>query len=264
MISQINENQWKNFEQKGYLHLGSVMDNGELGRLQQRIDEIMLGTADIDYSQIMMQLDRDPDREGKQPGPQTKGHKGSTLCYRKIQNLEIDPLFLSFMRKPIFKQICERIYGDKTPISSYRAMFMNKPSGEGTPLVWHQDRWSELNIDPLITVWTALDSSFEANGCVKILPGSHRQLLNPSHGAGFLTREQAREIESSQETISMEVEIGGTVLMHNWLLHSSGINRTNKPRRAFSVCFMDAKTRSRGGQPFPIIFGNRDVSSETE
>ena len=76
MISQINENQWKNFEQKGYLHLGSVMDNGELGRLQQRIDEIMLGTADIDYSQIMMQLDRDPHREGKHPAPQTKGHKG--------------------------------------------------------------------------------------------------------------------------------------------------------------------------------------------
>ena len=253
MNFKITATQWATFERQGYLKLGTVMAPGELDELQQRIDDIMLGRADIDYGQIMMQLDRDPER-GNNPGPQSKGHKGTTLCYRKIQNLELDPLFLYFMRKQIFEHICDRIYGPETPVACYRAMFMNKPSGEGTPLVWHQDRWTDLDQDPIVTLWTALDSSVEANGCVKIIPGSHHQLINPSHGAGFLTNEQAEAVLGQYEPINMEVESGETVLMHNWLLHSSGKNKTDTPRRAFSICFMDANTRSYAGHSYPIFF----------
>ena len=137
---------------------------------------------------------------------------------------------------------------------------MNKPSGEGTPLVWHQDRWTDLDRDPLVTVWTALDSAVEANGCVKIIPGSHRRLINPSHGSGFLTDEQAEAAVTEHEPINMEVACGETVLMHNWMLHSSGTNSTDTPRRAFSMCYMDAKTRSRAGHTFPVIFGEGALS----
>ena len=45
----------------------------------------------------------------------------------------------------------------------------------------------------------------------------------------------------------MEVEAGEAVLMHNWLLHASDVNRTDIPRRAFSVCYMDAETKSKDG-----------------
>ena len=31
--------------------------------------------------------------------------------------------------------------------------------------------------------------------------------------------------------------------MHNWVLHRSGVNKTDKPRRALSVSFMDAKSK---------------------
>ncbi len=260
MNSQISEAQWAVFERQGYLRLGTVMEPGELDRLQRRIDDIMLGRADIDYSRVMMQLDRDPERGGDRPGPQSKGHKGATLRYRKIQDMELDPQFRSFMRKRIFEEICDRVYGPDTPVACYRAMFMNKPSGEGTELVWHQDRWTDLDRDPLVTLWTALDPAVEANGCVKIIPGSHRRLINPSHGAGFLTDEQAETVVTEHESINMEVECGETVLMHNWLLHSSGTNSTDTPRRAFSVCFMDAATRSRAGHIFPVIFGQGALS----
>src|SRR5205085_1640408 len=118
----------------------------------------------------------------------------------------------------------------KMPIACFRGMFMNKPAGKRTPLVWHHDRWTDLdrdpqitvytalgpatvpnrsvrilprstsrnqparnrptlvchhdrwtalNHDPQITVYTALDPTTVANGCVHILPGSHRRLINP-------------------------------------------------------------------------------------
>ena len=69
---------------------------------------------------------------------------------------------------------------------------LNKPARKGTFLPWHQDRWTSLDRDPLITLWTALDPATQANGCVQVVPASHKLgLINPSHGAGFLTKEQA-------------------------------------------------------------------------
>ncbi len=259
MHTRITEARWAAYEREGYLRLGTVMEPGELARLQQRIDDIMLGRADIDYSRVMMQLDRDPERGGDKPGPQSKGHKGRTLGYRKIQDLELDPLFLSFMRKPVFAEICDRVYGPDAPVACYRAMFMNKPKGEGTELVWHQDRWTDLDRDPLVTLWTALDPAVEQNGCVWIVPGAHRRLINPSHGAGFMTEEQATAMTAEHEPVPLEVEPGETVLLHNWLPHRSGTNRTGTARRAFSVCFMHANTRSRAGHAFPVIFGEGAV-----
>ena len=37
--------------------------------------------------------------------------QGATLRYRKIQNLELDPIILAYLRKPIFCEACARIYG---------------------------------------------------------------------------------------------------------------------------------------------------------
>ena len=44
------------------------------------------------------------------------------------------------------------------------------------------------------------------------------------------------------------------VLLHNWLLHRSDVNRTPIPRRAFSVCYMDGRTRANDGQIFTPVF----------
>ena len=158
--------------------MGKVLSDEELAVLQQRMDDIMLGRAPLDYDRMAMQLDREPGT-GK-PGPQSKGHKGATLSYRKIQDLEYDPYFLAYMQKPLFRHLCARVYGESTAVACYRAMFMNKPAREGTPLVWHQDRWNYLDHDPQITIWTALDPATIENGCVHIVPGAHHTLINLS------------------------------------------------------------------------------------
>lgn len=254
-MSYISAEQWESFEQEGYLHLGRLLNDEELAALQQRIDDIMLGKADIDYDRVMMQIDTTTGAY-KDLGAQTKGHKGATLHYRKIQDLELDPLFLAYMRHPVVRELCARTYGPETPVASFRAMFMNKPAGSGTFLPWHQDRWSHLDRDPLLTVWTALDPATIPNGCVQVLPGSHRMgLINPDHPSGFLTEEQAAAVVKEIPPIHLELDAGESVLLHNWLLHSSDTNRTNIARRAFSVCYMDANTVARNGETFPVIFG---------
>src|SRR5947207_13304339 len=106
----INESQWGAYDHDGYLNLGRVLDDGDLAALQRRIDDVRLGTADVPYDRLMMQLDR---ASGKydDAGEQSLGFKGATLSYRKIQELELDPLHMAFMQRKIFREICARVYG---------------------------------------------------------------------------------------------------------------------------------------------------------
>jgi phytanoyl-CoA dioxygenase PhyH len=257
MTLHITEQQWHSYDEVGYLKLGKLLCDDDLTALQRRIDDIMLGTAGgIDYAKIMMQLDSGTGRYEDAP-EQTRGHKGATLAYRKIQDLEHDPLFLQYLQQPIFREICRRVYGADVPIACFRAMFMNKPAHQGTLLPWHQDRWTHLDRDPLITLWTALDPATIANGCVQVIPATHRRgLINPQHSSGFLTPEQSAAELRRAEPIALELKPGEAVLLHNYLLHSSDVNRTPIPRRAFSVCYMDARTQ---GGTFTRVFGTDDV-----
>ena len=160
------------------------------------------------------------------------------------------------MRRPIFEAICQRTYGQQTLVSYYRAMFMNKPAEEGTDLAWHQD--------PEITIYTALDSASRENGCVHVIPRSHRNQFNSYQKAGKLNPQQLEKITNQAQTKPLELSAGEVVLLHNWTLHKSGTNRTQTPRRAFSVCYMRADTKIQPPQSgeFPIIFGEGSLTEE--
>lgn len=249
MYDHLGDEQWRQFQNKGYLGLGRVVSGDELHILQQRIDQIMMGRAEIDYSRLMMQLDSETGI-CDDLSPQLKGVKGGTLNYRKITGLEFDPVYLSYMRKPLFRHICDRAYGRGSQITCYRAMLMNKPAKKGTPLPWHQDVYDFLDPQPQVTVWLALDDATVARGCVQVLPGSHAQVIcqNPS-------AEQIKELLSTFDPTPLECPAGEALLLHNWIVHGSDINRTDVPRRAFSVCYMNAATRCSKDIGFSRIFG---------
>jgi phytanoyl-CoA hydroxylase len=249
----LTDEQWRTYEEQGYLKLGKVLTDHELTALAQRIDHIMLGKADCDYDRFMMQREAS---EGHEQSSQTLGFKGSTLNYRKIENLEFDSLFLLYLQKPLFREICEKVYGMNIRTSCYRAMFMNKPAGNGSVLAYHQDRWTDLDRDPSVTVWTALDPATIENGCVKIFPKTHRHLINPENPSGFLTLDQANQLLGAMEPVQLELEAGEAVLLNNWTVHGSEGNKSDRSRRAFSVCYMDADTVSAEGKRFSVVFGS--------
>ena len=165
------------FMNQGYLRLGCLLDGEALSALQHRIDAIMLG--EISYPDMSFQLDG-KSAEYRNLLPDSPGHKGATLAYRRITGLEQDPLFLAYIQHPLFRAITQRYIGEEVTI--FRAMFMNKPAEQGTELPWHQDvgnGWG-LDRDPIITIWTALDDATVANGCMQIVPRSHQLgVLNP-------------------------------------------------------------------------------------
>ena len=67
-----------------------------------------------------------------------------------------------------------------------------------------------------------------------------------------------------EDVIDLEVEAGEAVLLHNFMLHRSGPNPTPAARRAFSVTYMKAATRTLDtGQTFPVVFGDGALDPAT-
>lgn len=255
-----NEQKRKDFFENGYVYLGNILDLSIFRRIETKITQIMLGQANINYDNLLMQLDSD-DGVYENAGDQSNGFKGATLNYRKIQNLEIDPDFWQYVSDPIFQKVNADIYGQETPIAIFRAMFMNKPAGKGTKLPMHQDRWNYLSKDPLLTIYTGIDAATEENGCVILIEKSHHKgLINPNHTSGFLTPEQT-ETHCKENIKKIILKQGDVVALHNQAIHGSDINRSNNSRRAFSVCYMDAtttKTNHRNKEVYTPVFQNAD------
>lgn len=236
------------FLEQGYLRLGRVLDPEALGLLQQRIDDIMMGR--VRYEHLRMQLYDQATDELRR----TMGHEVPTLSYRRIDDLEQDPVFLAYMQSALFEQIARRLVG--TEVSVFRSMFMNKPAHWDQTLPWHQDVGAGWGIDdnPIMTIWTALDAADANNGGMQIVPGSHLHgVINEQH---FLPEEEIERYAPPEKVIELGADAGEAILLHNLLLHRSGTNPTSKPRRAFSATYMKASTQTLDtGQRFPVLFG---------
>jgi len=251
--ARITPDQLRSFAETGSVRLGRVVDDATLEGLRERIDRIMLG--EVVYDDMTMQLDADSDDYASMPA-MSQGHKGATLSYRKIEQLEQDDRFRAYLRSPLIRSICDALVGPEVAI--YRSMFMNKPANQGTVLPWHQDGGRQWNLthDPLVTIWLALDPARRANGCVQVIPGSHRLGLLSEQGHLVADEHVARHCRD-EDVEFLECEAGEALLLHNFLIHRSGRNETDVPRRAFSVCLMPAGTRRRDrpDQRFPVLFG---------
>jgi len=290
---------WKEFDENGFLILPSLLQPLELEQLNKRLDDIMLGK--VLYPSLLMQIDpsapinrtssssssSSPPTSGKsddsytlsnvEVAGQTLGFKGASMAYRKIGEaecgLECDDLFMSCMQKPIFRSICDRIYGKHAAISVYRSMVMSKPAdseGGGTTLPWHQDggEWWSLDRDPLVFVWIALSDSTKANGAVQVVRGSHKNGILSKRGHTLSSADIKRLVEDANpnDVVDVELKAGQAFLCHNFTVHRSGINSTPAARRGFSVNYVDARTKvldpkpplagsiGTPGSSFPLIF----------
>lgn len=250
---RITDEQWDQYFRQGYLHLGQLVDAEELHRLRERADDLAVGR--VVNPRVQVQLDTGGRYEDLS---EVTGQSGAgSLGYRKVQGLETDELFRSVLRSPVLAEVAAHHYGRHTSASLFRAMVMNKPAAQGTALPWHQDGgdvWA-LDRDPLITIWMALDDATAANGCVEVIPGSHRLGLVTAQGS-TLSDADAQRFCPEDRVHPLEVPAGHAVLMHNWLIHRSGVNPTPRPRRAFTACYLDSRTRNLlTGEHFPLILG---------
>jgi phytanoyl-CoA hydroxylase len=127
------------------------------------------------------------------------------------------------------------------------------PCSHGTQdagALWGLDR------DPELQLWTALDDA----GLDAAALRSYRARTSPDaprrSAARFPTR-SPRPPRAHERKVCVPAKAGDVVLIHNLVWHGSAANRTDRPRRAMSACYMPSTTRcvrkKRAPRTFPRV-----------
>lgn len=133
-------------------------------------------------------------------------------------------------------------------VKAMQSMLFIKSEGKpGQP--WHQDEFFIPTRDRSLTaVWIALDDATVENGCLWVLPGSHRR------GVLYPDREQDDDrfdcsIEAydfpyrDEDAVPVEVPAGSAVIFNGYLLHRSLQNSGKHGyRRAIANHYMSAES----------------------
>jgi ectoine hydroxylase-related dioxygenase (phytanoyl-CoA dioxygenase family) len=99
------------------------------------------------------------------------------------------------------------------------------------------------------SIWVALVDTDERNGCLWIVPGSHR-LGPPDHGQAALNP-LLREASAGVEALPLPMRAGEAVAFGGLTLHRSGPNHSDTARPALFVRYCDPQVRmvSEGNRP---------------
>ena len=191
-----------------------------------------------------------------------------------------DTSFLNYARNSGIIEMVSQVIGED--IALWNSSFFAKPALTGSKTPWHQDGeyWP---IRPLATctIWIAVDDSTTENGCLKVIPGSHKDRklykhernINP--GLALPLELQKSEYDESQ-AVDLVLEAGQISLHDVYLVHGSEANSSEKPRRGMTLRFMpttsvyDRETEAAGvknsnRRPRPIfLLRGTDQSGEND
>ncbi|MGH9138224.1 MAG: phytanoyl-CoA dioxygenase family protein [Acidimicrobiales bacterium] len=118
-----------------------------------------------------------------------------------------------------------------------------KPPHALTELPWHQDNgYTPLEPEEYVTCWLALDDADEHNGCLRVIPRSHRHGTLPHHNGPGPFR--VGHDGSGDDGVAVPVPRGSVLVFSSLLLHRSGPNTTARPRRAWIIQYCRASARS--------------------
>ena len=140
-------------------------------------------------------------------------------------------------------------------------LFVKPPNFQGQ--AWHQDEiYIPTRDRSLIGAWIAMDDATVENGCLWILPGSHRQgYLYPQKAHEnpdeFDFAEESYGFDDSGE-VPVEVKTGTLVFFNGYLLHRSRKNRGRTFRRVLVSHYCNAWSLL----PWSIREGERPASAD--
>lgn len=131
-------------------------------------------------------------------------------------------------------------------IDCFQSQFIFKnPGVVGQP--WHQDAYYfRYDKQPQVTVWVALSRATLENGCLWVLPGSHKrqQVFEhvPDRRPESLQGYQEIVSEDTAEEIPVTMDPGDVLFFHSYLMHRSTDNVADYRRSAMVYHYAEAGT----------------------
>jgi ectoine hydroxylase-related dioxygenase (phytanoyl-CoA dioxygenase family) len=178
--------------------------------------------------------------------------------------------FLELARDPEIVELVSGVIGDD--IVLWGCHVFCKPAREGYETPWHQDGhyWP---IRPLAncTVWVALEPSTVDNGCLRVIPRSHRarvlhEHLHEDRTDLTLNQRMAHGTFDEGEAVDLELQPGQMSLHDVYMIHGAKANTSTRRRTGVALRYMPSTSvferdlRPADGQTgIPVNFAKRPL-----
>ncbi|RJF99822.1 phytanoyl-CoA dioxygenase family protein [Noviherbaspirillum saxi] len=168
-----------------------------------------------------------------------------------------DPAFRAWAEDAQLGRWLRELIGERVFLTlAHHNCVMTKHPNYGTATGWHRDirYWSFARND-LISVWLALGSEKEANGALKVIPGSHRLDIQRSQldDLDFLRPDVAENQAIMARGVTVELDPGDVLFFHSGLFHAAGRNNGDSVKTSVVFAY-------RGESNLPLA-GSRSAAA---
>lgn len=238
----LTDAQVREFRERGFLRVGRVIDDTAVDRLRADLDIVMAGKAPKPPVLNRNML------AGRTEYASPQGQQATVI---QIVNIwQSSDAFFQHACTPEITSLAAQLCATDT-LRIWHDQIQYKPPEHGGPTGWHQDQplWPILQPPDLISAWVALDDATVENGCMWMVPGSHRwgnQQKWIRANASFEPEHQDETLlpaDADLRAVPVEVMKGECAFHHCLTWHGSPHNKSSKPRRAIAVHYMPGHVR---------------------
>lgn len=180
-------------------------------------------------------------------------HSAAAPALRRVNNpSEISAAFMEAMRHAAMTDMVADLIG---PDLKFHHCKVNlKLPGSRTEVGYHQDfAYTPHTNDDIVTALLMLDDMTEENGCLTVVPGSHRgplySLYQGDRFVGFIDPAEQQRLRAAERPVTGAA--GSVCLMHTKLVHGSAANRSNRPRGLYICVYTAADAVPLAPNPLP-------------
>jgi len=254
----LDEEQRAAFARDGYLAPIRVLDDAQVEELRERLERLRAGLAE--HEDTLYEVEA------------AWREKPDEVVFHCLGAWMVDELFHDLIFHPALTVPMAQLLGVER-LRFWHDQIFYKPARHVGVVPWHQDYsyWDRTAPACHITANLVLDDTDLENGCLHFVPGSQRWPLQPSVAfdaeQDALLAELPPELVADFEPVPVRLKAGEASLHHSHILHGSGPNLSERPRRALVVNAMSPEVRvADGARPLlavvPLIATGELVEGE--
>ena len=236
-IMPLSQQQMDQYNENGFLPMEGVLTPLEVKALHMRLEDI--GNEVVDFPKAHVQIEPLV-KSGELPEDPVRFNN-----VRKIWSLtRCDELFKTYARHPKILDVVTSLLGPNIKI--FVDQTLCKPPRVGSPKPPHQDSayWTRIDPPSLVICWMSLNDATEDNGCMRFIPGSHKQgVIEHKHLEDFRVEDENVDYENE---VSVPLMAGDCSFHHSLSLHRTGANRSDHRRIGLTVAYMSAESKYIG------------------
>lgn len=168
------------------------------------------------------------------PGsPASHQAAGGNTVRRLLHAYTRDAAFRSWATSAAVKETLQQLFQAEQVMLSqcHHNCVMTKQPGYSSATLWHQDnRYWSFDEENLISVWLGLGHENQSNGCLRVIPGTHKMSFEPGRfDAALFLRPDLKENKALMaQAVEVHLEPGDVLFFHSRLFHAAGRNLSDE------------------------------------